>query len=291
MKLLITGANGQVGWEIIQRAKKLGIDFCPLNHAQLDITDKSAVAKVVTEYSPDYLVNAAAYTAVDKAENKADLAFAVNAQGASNLAMICHQHSIPLVHISTDYIFDGTKQGEYTEQDLPRPINVYGRTKWQGEQAIKENCSRHIILRTSWVFGVHGHNFVKTMLSLAKQRDHLDIVNDQYGGPTSASAIADVILAMIKKIDSSNQSYWGVYHFSGAPYVSWFEFAREIFDRAADLTGIPIPELQGVATESYPTRAKRPANSRLGCSKIKDVFDINPANWKASVIEIINANT
>ena len=289
MKVLVTGANGQVGWELVRKTKILGVNCCALTRAQMDITDRDSVGKVISEYAPDYVINAAAYTAVDKAEEEVDLAFAVNCGGASILAKECSENSVPLIHVSTDYVFDGKKDDEYTENDFPNPINVYGRSKWEGEEAIRRYCPQHIILRTSWVFGLHGNNFLKTMLMLAKDRDTLNIVNDQYGGPTPASAIADVLLIMLSKIDSEPGHYWGTYHFAGFPFITWFGFAQEIFKKEIDVNKSQMPVLKAVETMNYPTKALRPRNSKMSCAKIHNIFNIHPANWKKSLHELIAA--
>ena len=287
MKLLITGCNGQVGHCLVQQLNnKANIDVLALDFSGLDITKKEQVLSIVTGYKPDFIMNAAAYTAVDKAESEEALSMAINCDGASYLAHAAHSVGAVILHISTDYVFEGNKDGLYSETDITNPQGVYGQTKLAGELAVAEACPRHIILRTAWVFGEHGNNFVKTMLRLGKDRDALNIVGDQFGGPTFAGDIAAALITIAGKIQAGSE-IWGIYHFSGMPHVSWFEFAKEIFEQA-NKQGIVCNklELTAIATEEYPTLAKRPINSKLNCQKIKDVFDIEPSHWQLALERI-----
>ncbi|MDB1122438.1 dTDP-4-dehydrorhamnose reductase [Vibrio algarum] len=286
MKVLITGCNGQVGKcltkNLAENAEILAVDY-----QDLDITDQAAVFNVFLDFQPDYIVNAAAHTAVDRAEEEVDLSFKVNRDGPKFLAEAAQACGAVILHISTDYVFGGEGSGLYTESDKTDPQCVYGESKLAGEAAVVENCENHLILRTAWVFGEHGNNFVKTMLKLAETRDALSIVGDQFGGPTYAKDISDALVKMIESIEAGKQPEWGVYHFSGLPHVSWFEFAEYIFN-TAHKEGIldTIPQLTSIPTSSYPTPAKRPENSRLDCQKIENQFQIKPSDWQAALTNI-----
>ena len=287
MKVLITGANGQVGYELVRQAESNGIDYCAFTRAELDITDSQAVEQAISNCKPDIIINAAAYTAVDKAEDEPELAFAVNRDGAENLAKACKSADIPMIHISTDYVFDGTKEGAYTEEDLPNPLGVYGQSKWEGEEIIRATLPNHIILRVSWVFGIHGNNFVKTILRLGKDHKELRIVADQRGGPTPADAIAETLLEIAHLVLHESRQLWGTYHYCGTPVVSWYDFAREIFQIAEEEISLSQPNIHKISTKDYPTKAKRPFNSALCCEHIKETFSMSPMSWKPLLIELI----
>lgn len=285
-KFLITGAKGQVGHclteQLTGKAEILAVD-----RDELDITDRDAVFNIVKTFKPDVIINAAAHTAVDRAESEVELSEAINVKGPQYLAEVANEIGAVILHISTDYVFEGTGTGEYKEDDQTNPQGVYGRTKLEGEIAVQQANPRSIILRTAWVFGEHGHNFVKTMLRLAKDRDSLGIVGDQFGGPTYAGDIAKALIEMSNQILSGKENAFGVYHFTGKPYVSWYEFAKAIFAEAA-LQNIlaKSPLVNSIATSDYPTPAKRPANSRLDLTKIKQVFNIEPSDWQAALKNI-----
>ncbi|WP_286049661.1 dTDP-4-dehydrorhamnose reductase [Rheinheimera sp. KL1] len=235
-------------------------------------------------FAPDIIINAAAYTAVDKAEQDQESANAINHLGAEYLARIAQKLNAVFIHVSTDYVFDGNSAVPYVETDKPNPQSVYGKTKLDGESAIAQHCTKHIILRTAWVFAEHGNNFVKTMLRLALSRPELGVVADQIGGPTYAGDIADAILNIISQLNSQNEDRWGVYHFSGEPYVSWHSFAECIFEEAFNQSLLMTqPILNAITTEQYPTPAKRPAYSMLDCQKIHVAFNIEPSNWRAAL--------
>lgn len=285
MKILLTGAGGQVGWEIARRARAAGHDLLALDHAGLDITDARAVAETVADSRPEVVINAAAYTAVDRAEQEPDRAFAVNRDGPAHLAAACADLGIALLHISTDYVFDGRKPppAGYTEDDTASPLGVYGQSKWQGEQAIRRLLPAHIILRVSWVFGIHGHNFVKTMLRLGQERDELRIVADQHGCPTYAGDIADVLLTLTGYAVGAHGRAplpWGTYHYCDTPPTTWHGFAQAIFQTASRLTTYPSPQVIPITTADYPTPAARPANSILDCTRIGECFGIEPRPWQ-----------
>ena len=243
--------------------------------------------RVVSEFRPTAIINAAAHTAVDKAETDIDASYAINRDGPAFLAEAAQQVGAVLLHISTDYVFAGDKYELYVETDPVDPQGVYGASKLAGEVAVAEFCSRHLILRTAWVFGEHGNNFVKTMLRVGAQRDSLGVVADQFGGPTYAGDIAAALLTMAQQALQPDFSAWGVYHYAGEPHVSWYQFAKAIF-QVAEEQGLlaRLPQVNGITTAEYPTPARRPANSRLDCRKIQLVFGIAPSDWQAALQHI-----
>ena len=281
MKVLITGKNGQVGSCLVSQLTDIpSIDFLALGREELDITNSDQVNEVVNKYQPTVIINAAAYTAVDKAESEVELANAINNIGPKNLAKAASSVNAVILHISTDYVFAGNKHGLYTETDEVNPQGVYGQTKLAGEQSVAQECAEHIILRTAWVFSEYGNNFVKTMLRLAQTRDTLGVVGDQYGGPTYAGDIAKALINIAQQLKLGTTKF-GVYHYSGYPHVSWQEFATEIFSKALSQQVIETPiTVNAILTSEYPTPAKRPANSKLDCSKLETDFSIQPSDWK-----------
>ncbi|TNF93439.1 MAG: dTDP-4-dehydrorhamnose reductase [Gammaproteobacteria bacterium] len=288
MKILVAGANGQVGWELGQQGAESAHDVITLGRDQLDICDAESVKLRVQENQPEIVINAAAYTAVDKAEEERDAAFAINRDGAKNLAQACKDVSIPLLHISTDYVFDGTKDNPYLESDPVAPLGVYGESKWAGEVAVKDTLDRCFILRTSWVFGIHGHNFVKTILRVAGERDELRVVSDQLGSPTSAHGIASALLQICDHYSSNEVLPWGTYHYTGQPFTSWHGFAEAIVKLGRE-NGLIDHEvmIHPISTEEYPTPAKRPANSRLSSELIQSKLRIKPDDWQAALQSMI----
>ena len=280
MKILVTGANGQVGSELILAAEKRGLQMLAAGRAELDITQQEAVNKYIQTQKPAILINAAAYTAVDKAESEPELAYAINRDGAANLAQACADNNIPLMHISTDYVFDGNKQGAYTETDTPNPQCIYGKSKLEGERAIESILQQYLILRVSWVFGANGNNFVKTMLRLGKERDVIKVVADQHGGPTWAGAIASALLSLVKRWADGETIPWGTYHYSGRPATTWHGFAEAIFKQAKELGIIDKrPTINPITTSEYPTLAQRPINSLLDCRKLEQQMNIRQPDW------------
>jgi len=247
-----------------------------LTRQQLEITDPVQIAKAFASYQPDILINAAAYTQVDLAENEAELAFTINRDGVANLAQACKKLDIPMLHISTDYVFDGSKQGTYKESDPVAAPGVYGESKAEGDAVLQATLEQHIILRTSWVFSATGNNFVKTMLRLGKEREELGIVNDQHGCPTSARSIAAVLLNIADRYLQGRVVEWGTYHYCNQPATTWFGFAQAIFQQAG---GFDSLKLNAIATSDYPTPARRPQNSVLDCAKLEANFSIEQANW------------
>lgn len=288
MKIILTGANGQVGREIqryIPEELRSKIKLIPLSHQSLDISDSTAVNKMFADYCPDLIINTAAFTAVDRAETETIRVFAVNTLGPQLLAQGCAELDIPLIQLSTDYIFNGEKKLPYTEWDLPSPMGIYGQSKWQAEVSIANNLAKHIILRTSWVFGYFGHNFVKTILTLAQQQSTIRIVADQIGNPTSARSLAKTIWQLIKKI-SAREISWGTYHCTNYPTVSWYDFAKAILQQTQDHLDLSV-ELIPITTADYPTLAKRPAYSVLDCQKLECELGIKQENWQMELISVL----
>ncbi|KJG09209.1 dTDP-4-dehydrorhamnose reductase [Photobacterium kishitanii] len=294
MKVLITGSSGQVGSCLVKQLQSCPeIELLAVERNKLDITSEQDVIKTVNDFLPTIIINAAAHTAVDKAEDEVELSYAINRDGPKYLAQAAEKVGAAILHISTDYVFSGDKQGLYSESDSVSPQGVYGESKLAGEEAVINACPRHIILRTAWVFGEDGNNFVKTMLRLAKQRDSLGIVADQFGGPTYAGDIAAALIKIAKTITDSKNTFnigdYGIYHFSGLPHVSWFNFAQVIYDKAVT-QGVLIksPDIKGIKTEDYPTPAKRPANSTLNTNKITTVFNIPASNWQSALDHLVD---
>ena len=283
MRILITGARGQIGQELLYSAPN-GWQVHGLSSSELDITDAQQVLSVVQLLQPQLIINTAAYTAVDQAESDRQRADAVNHLGAENIAKAAHSLGCPLLHLSTDYVFSGEHKQPYTEHDTAAPCSVYAVSKWLGEQAVREYCPQHIILRTSWVFGMHGNNFVKTILRLGQERDALSIVSDQVGGPTSARSIAQVLWQIAQQYQSKHSYTWGTYHFSGAPTCSWYAFAGEIFKQATELKLIKrSPVLTPISSSDYPTAAQRPAYSVLDNTKINQQLNMTQSDWTSEL--------
>lgn len=283
MKVLLTGSRGQLGSCFCDRLPA-GWEVLATDSDSLDIADLARVKQVVAEYRPDAIVNAAAYTAVDKAETESELAARINEQGPKNLAQAAAAVGCRLIHVSTDYVFDGQAKAPYREADATNPLGVYGKTKLDGEIAVAGAHPEAVILRTAWVFSEYGNNFVKTMLRLAKDRDVLGIVTDQRGCPTYAGDIAQAIIKLLQ-----GEAEGGIYHYCGDREVSWSEFAEAIF-AAAMAQGLleKSPQVNGITTELYPTPAKRPAYSSLDCTKIK-ACRIAPSDWRQALKNIMPA--
>ncbi|MCW2481609.1 dTDP-4-dehydrorhamnose reductase [Candidatus Symbiopectobacterium sp. NZEC135] len=281
MKVLLTGANGQLG-RCFQDRLPADWHILATDFAELDITDLEQVTAAVIAFKPDAIVNAAAYTAVDKAESDVELAERINVAGPANLARVAAQHGIRLVHVSTDYVFDGNASTPYTEQSPTNPLSVYGKTKLAGEQAVSATAPDAIIVRTAWVFSEYGNNFVKTMLRLGKERDALSIVDDQRGCPTYAGDLAQVIIALLQQ-----NAAGGIYHYTGDKEVSWFEFAQAIFTVAVQKSVLnKSPTLTPITTAQYPTPAHRPAYSTLASDKIKGL-GIALSDWQGALKKTI----
>jgi dTDP-4-dehydrorhamnose reductase len=282
MRILITGANGQVGWALKQLARQFPQHtLIALERHNLDITCKDAVNQTIAKENADIVINAAAYTAVDKAEEDAESACNINRDSVDNLASSCLNADIPLLHISTDYVFNGKKNSPYTETDSPNPLGIYGHSKLAGEQAIAEQLNRFIILRTSWVFGLHGQNFVKTILRLCQDRSELSIIADQFGAPTSASSIAHCLLQICDQYDNDIAIPWGLYHFSNTPDTNWHGFTCKIIDLAQKYNLIDHEiNVNKITTEQYPLPCARPQNSCLNKNRITKKLSITLTPWE-----------
>jgi dTDP-4-dehydrorhamnose reductase len=285
--LLLFGAGGQVGQDIIARGGASGIEVAARARAQADIADADAVEQALRQARPQIVVNAAAYTKVDKAESERDEAFRVNATGPGLIAAACAAVGIPLIHLSTDYVFDGTKTTPYVESDPTAPLGVYGASKLAGEEAVWTRHKKHLILRTSWVYGKFGANFLKTVLRLAGERDELRIVADQHGSPTSTADIADAILALTPRL-LAGDGHWGTYHFTGDGETNWCQFADEILSRREKWLG-SRPKLTPITTAEYPTPARRPANSVLDNALFRTTFRFGAKPWRQSVSDAVDA--
>lgn len=286
-RLLVIGSNGLIGQHIVKLARRQKWELVTRDRQQLDITDRNAVLSVVRTVRPHVIINAAAYTQVEQAETAADIAFACNCYGASHIAEAAAATGSILLHLSTDYVFSGAKLTPYLESDEPLPLSVYGASKLAGERAVTRRCPSSLILRTSWAFGVGGRSFVRSMLLLANQCSEIRIVNDQRGGPTHAGDIAFTLLSMARQALIPGFCQWGIYHFSGAPCVTWYGFAQAIFAAAADHgVMLPQPTLIPISSADYPSMVKRPLNSCLDCHRISDVFGISSSDWQKKLESI-----
>ena len=285
MKILVFGASGQIGREVCRAAWPPRYAILPLDRKAVDITKSAAVSAMLARETPDLVINLAAYTAVDRAESEPEVAWAANCAGAAHIAGACDESATPLVHLSTDYVFDGRKTGPYREEDAVGPLGVYGRSKEAGERAVRAAVARHMILRTAWVFGAYGANFVKTMLRLAAERPVLRVVADQRGCPTAAADIAAALMVIAAHIERG-EAKWGTYHFVGAGAASWHSFAQAIFDQAAPQLAA-CPQVEPITTGQYPTPARRPMNSVLDCRKIEEVFGISSPPWRTALASVI----
>jgi len=280
MVVLVSGAAGQLGQAIKSRAEFFSdFNFVFCTSAELNITNLENCKAVFAKYQPAFCINTAAYTAVDKAESEPELAEAINVLGAENLAKASKEHNTVLLHVSTDFVFDGSAKTPYKETDAPNPQSVYGATKLKGEQAIASNWEKHFIVRTSWVFSEFGNNFKKTMLRLASDRDELSVVADQIGTPTQALDLANVLLQMCDLQVKHTPKNYGIYHFSNLGECSWFDFAKEIFKQ----NNVTI-KLNPIPTSAYPTPAKRPAYSVMDKTKIQQVFGVEIKSWENVIV-------
>lgn len=284
MKILLFGKNGQVGWELKRSLSSLGT-ICAAGREDVSLEDKNQISNIISQEKPDILVNAAAYTAVDKAESQSELAHKINAEAVEVMAKEIHSLDSWLVHYSTDYVFDGTKQSPYLEEDITSPLSEYGKSKLNGENLIRKISPKHLIFRTSWVYSSHGVNFVKTMLRLAKVKKELKIVSDQYGAPTSAELIADVTALALYRIKNSvdNSELSGTYNLTASGETSWYGFAITILQQAQSLGvdfNIKLEDIEAISTDSYPLPATRPQNSRLNTEKLCNALNITLSNWQ-----------
>jgi dTDP-4-dehydrorhamnose reductase len=287
VKILATGGSGQVGTELSRRGAAWQTEVHAVTRDELDITQSGAVLAILEQTKPDVVVNAAAYTAVDKAETEPETAFAANRDGPGFLAVGCAKLGVPLIHISTDYVFNGEKTRGYRETDHTSALGVYGQSKEAGERAVRESWGRHIILRTSWVYAGHGGNFVRTMLRVGSERESLRVVSDQTGTPTFAGDIANAILSIATNIAGREQAPWGTYHYTAKGQTTWHGFAEAIFDAAEARLG-RHPAIEAITTREYPTPAKRPVNSVLDCAKIDASFKPPRRDWREGLAEVLD---
>lgn len=286
-KILITGGAGQLAFAIQHHSQAKNYKLFSYDHQELDITDIANIHNAINKCEPDFVINTAAYTAVDKAEQDTLNCVRTNHLGAMNLSIVCRKEKIPLLHLSTDYVFDGNKDQPYVEDDEPSPINYYGKSKWLGEQAIKENCHRYVILRVSGVFSASGNNFYKTIIRLAKERKILRVVCDQITCPTSADDIASAIYKMINK----NLRKTGIYHYCSDTPISWYEFASHIVTHAKAHMALEVEDLQAITSAEYQTVAARPVYSVLDCKKIKKDYGIEQKSWEQAIKLFIKTGT
>ncbi|PBC24094.1 MULTISPECIES: dTDP-4-dehydrorhamnose reductase [unclassified Mesorhizobium] len=291
MRLVVTGREGQVVSSLLEAGQLAGVDVIAIGRPQLDLANPDTVIEAIAAAKPDIVVSAAAYTAVDQAEDEPDLAFRVNAVGAGKVAEAAGRLGVPVIHLSTDYVFDGSASGDYVETDATAPASVYGASKLAGEQAVASANPRHLILRTAWVYSPFGKNFVKTMLRLAADRDEIAVVADQWGNPTSALDIADAVLHAAAQLHG-NKSFaaFGVYHLAGTGEANWSGFARHILDTSLAFGG-PWARVRDIATMDYPTKARRPANSRLSSAKFASAFGWNAPDWRQSTEAVVRSLT
>jgi dTDP-4-dehydrorhamnose reductase len=282
MRLLVFGETGQVARELARVAASRGVAVEALGRGRADLADAAACAAAIEGAEVDAVVNAAAYTAVDRAETEPELAHAVNGAAPGAMARACAGRGVPFLHVSTDYVFDGTPGRAWREDDPTGPLGVYGASKLEGERAVLAAGGRAAVLRTAWVFSAHGGNFVKTMLRLGAERERLRVVDDQIGSPTPARAIAEALVTMAGAL-AAGRGEGGVFHFGGQPAVSWAGFARAIFETK----GGPAPVVEAIPTSEYPTPARRPLNSVLDCGRIAAVFGIAQPDWRAGLADVI----
>ena len=280
--ILLTGGTGQVGQAVLRHAAELGLDIIAPDRAQMDLMNAQSIAHMVASRPWSVVINCAAYTAVDAAESNADLAEQVNAVAPAILAAETATRDIPIIHVSTDYVFDGTKGAPYTEQDPVNPLGVYGRTKEVGESAVRTCNPRHAVIRTAWVVSAGGANFVNTMIRLASERPEISVVNDQIGSPSSALDIAETLLVVAEQLPEQ----CGTWHFVNSGDASWYDLAARIFAEM-DQRGLPTPVLKAIPSSQYPTPAKRPSNSRLSTFAIQRDFGIKPRHWHHAIDAIL----
>jgi dTDP-4-dehydrorhamnose reductase len=284
----VTGKQGQLAASLIDRAHHHDVEVVVIGRPELDLVDPNSVWPAIAASDPDAIVNAAAYTAVDKAEQEPDVAMAVNGEGAAAVADAAKRLDVPLVQISTDYVFDGLATRRYRETDPVAPLGAYGRSKLAGEAAVLGRLENYAILRTAWVYSPYGANFLKTMLRLAKTRDQISVVADQRGNPTNALDIADGVIGVVKNLMTrpDDQTLRGVFHITAAGEASWAEFAKAIFEASAAL-GRPAASVKDIATAEYPTAARRPANSRLDCSRLREIHGVALPEWRAPIEQCV----
>lgn len=288
MKIVVTGREGQLVQSLLERAStRHNLETLALGRPELDLLEPATVRQAIEAVKPDLVVSAAAYTAVDMAEDDAATAYAVNAKGAEAVSAAAHALGVPVIHLSTDYVYAGDADRTYVETDAPEPASIYGRSKLDGEMLVAAANPKHLILRTAWVYSPFGKNFVKTMLKLAETRDTLSVVADQWGNPTSALDIADGIIRIADHLTATpGFDDYGIYHLAGTGETNWSGFARAIFAESEKMGG-PTANVLDILTKDYPTKAKRPANSRLSTAKFQQIFDWSAPHWKISLHDVV----
>jgi dTDP-4-dehydrorhamnose reductase len=272
---------------LVRQAEARGLGILARDCPEIDISDLASIDACLDCADIDLVVNAAAYTAVDRAESEPETVFAVNREGPAHLAKRCRKRGIPLIHVSTDYVFDGTKPGPYVEEDPVAPLGVYGESKAAGEAEVRKLLPEHIILRTAWLCGIHGHNFVKTMLRLGREKETLRVVADQSGCPTMAADLAEAVLDVVRQVEKNQLVEWGTYHYCGLGKTTWHGFATAIFDIAGRYEKFSVKRVEPISTQDYPTPVRRPTNSVLDCTKIERYFAIRQRPWRESLAEMI----
>jgi dTDP-4-dehydrorhamnose reductase len=285
MRILIAGWQGQIARAFVEAApRRADVTACAVGRPALDICEPRTVERALSDAGPDIVINAAAYTAVDKAETEPERAFALNRDGARLLAQAAARRGVPIIHISTDYVFDGLKGAPYVETDAPSPQSVYGRSKLEGEDAVREANPMHVILRTAWVFSAVGRNFIKTILEQARTRERLSIVADQRGNPTYAPHLVDAIFTLAGRVKGTTRDdpRWGIYHAAGSGTATWWELAGETLRNSAALHGPAVP-IDPISAADYPTATRRPVNSELDCTKLERTFGIRLPPWQEGV--------
>lgn len=288
MRIAVTGKQGQVVSALLEQSPQAGVEIVAVGRPELDLADRASIRRVLSEIKPDTIVSAAAYTAVDKAESEEALAFVVNAEGPTVIAEVAKELGVPVVHLSTDYVFPGDKQDAYVETDATGPVSAYGRSKLAGEVGVAAANPNHAILRTAWVYSPFGANFVKTMLRLAETRDALNVVADQHGTPTSALDIADAVIAIAKRLSTDpDMKLRGVFHLTGSGEATWADFAEAIFAGLQAKSG-KVVSVGRITTADYPAPARRPANSLLSNDKLKQIYGIVLPDWKESTRVVLD---
>ena len=277
MKVLVTGVKGQLGYDVVKELEKRDHQPIGVDRDEMDLMDNDAIRTFIMDLKPESIIHCAAYTAVDKAEEEVEVCYQVNAEATKVIAQCAKELDIELIYISTDYVFDGSKDCEYVETDLPNPINVYGASKLKGEQYVQQLLDNYYIVRISWVFGINGNNFIKTMCQLGLERDELNIIHDQVGSPTYTADLAPLLVDMIET------DKYGIYHVTNEGFCSWYEFANEIFKQS----GIEV-KTNPITTDQYPTKAKRPLNSRMSKSKLKENGFNTLPTWQQAVYNYLN---
>jgi len=284
MKVLVVGCNGMLGQDLTLHLGRSEHDAVGLDIPAIDITDGVELQSKLERLAPALVINCAAYTAVDRAESEHELAFSVNRDGPANLARVCGSQGAVLVHISTDYVFDGNHRAPYRETDPANPLGVYGQSKWEGEEAVRRELAEHLIVRTAWLFGARGQNFVKTMLRLSREREEVRVVADQFGCPTWTGDLADALVSVANQIEQNRASIqWGTYHFCGSGKTTWHGFAEAIVAEGRQREQLRVKRVVPITTAEYPTPAARPAWSVLDCGKIERNFGIVANNWQAGL--------